>query len=43
VLGTKSIKWNFTKFLISRDGVVVARFGSLTVPKSLNQAISRLL
>jgi glutathione peroxidase len=43
VLGTRSIKWNFTKFLVSRDGVVVARFGSWTVPKSLNEAISRLL
>ena len=27
-----SIKWNFTKFLIARDGVVAARFGSATTP-----------
>lgn len=27
VLGTKAIKWNFTKFLVGRDGQVIARFG----------------
>jgi glutathione peroxidase len=27
-----SIKWNFTKFLVARDGVVAARFGSATKP-----------
>jgi glutathione peroxidase len=43
VLGTESIKWNFTKFLISRDGDVVARFGSATKPKGLEGPISHLL
>ncbi|MBE0462356.1 MAG: glutathione peroxidase [Halomonadaceae bacterium] len=27
VLGTKAIKWNFTKFLVGRDGQIIARFG----------------
>ena len=43
VLGTASIKWNFTKFLISRAGDVVARFGPAAKPKSLSEPISRLL
>jgi glutathione peroxidase len=43
VLGTESIKWNFTKFLISRDGEVVARFGSTTKPTSLEAPIGELL
>ena len=30
----KSIKWNFTKFLIDRNGNVVERFGSMDKPKS---------
>ena len=32
ILGTKAIKWNFTKFLVSRDGRVIKRFGSITEP-----------
>jgi glutathione peroxidase len=43
LLGTKSIKWNFTKFVIARDGNVVARFGSLTKPKNLEASIGGLL
>jgi glutathione peroxidase len=43
VLGTEAIKWNFTKFLIGRDGKVVARYGSSTKPEALEDAISRLL
>jgi len=27
-----AIKWNFTKFLVARDGIVVARFGPATTP-----------
>lgn len=34
ILGFKSIKWNFEKFLISADGEVVGRWSSLTDPKS---------
>ncbi|HEY2179596.1 MAG TPA: glutathione peroxidase [Caulobacteraceae bacterium] len=43
VLGTSSIKWNFTKFLIDRSGAVVARFGPSTEPKALESAIEALL
>lgn len=35
VLGTKAIKWNFTKFLVDRDGQVVARYAPTTKPEDL--------
>ena len=40
-----AIKWNFNKFLISRDGRVIARFGSLTAPDAteLTQTIEKAL
>ena len=43
VLGTKRIKWNFTKFLIGRDGKVVRRFAPTDRPSSLESAIEALL
>jgi glutathione peroxidase len=43
LLGTEAIKWNFTKFLIDRDGKVVARYGSSTKPEALEDPIRRLL
>ncbi|MDF1764514.1 MAG: glutathione peroxidase [Oleibacter sp.] len=43
VLGTKAIKWNFTKFLLNREGEVVGRFGSATKPESLRSEITHLL
>ena len=42
-LGTKSIKWNFTKFLIDRDGNVIKRYGSSTTPKEIEEDIKKLL
>jgi glutathione peroxidase len=42
-LGAGSIKWNFTKFLIDRDGYVVQRYAPSTKPKSLTGAIEGLL
>ena len=39
VMGTEAIKWNFTKFLISRNGDVVARFGSMTKPETIEASI----
>jgi len=37
------IKWNFTKFLVDKDGNVVSRFAPLTTPASMKQEISKLL
>ena len=42
-LGSTCIKWNFTKFLINRDGQVIARYGSLVKPETLTTAIENLL
>lgn len=38
-----NIKWNFTKFLVDREGNVVARFASAKTPKSLETEIEKLL
>lgn len=43
VLGSESIKWNFTKFLVDRDGKVVDRFAPTTKPEDLAPAIEKLL
>jgi glutathione peroxidase len=43
ILGTESIKWNFTKFLVSRDGQKVIRFGSKTKPEELVKEIESQL
>ena len=43
VLGTKRIKWNFTKFLVNRDGKVVGRFAPTTKPADIEQAIAKVL
>lgn len=39
ILGTRAIKWNFTKFLVQRDGRSVGRFSPLATPESLVPAI----
>ena len=43
VLGTECIKWNFTKFLVGKDGTVAARYASTTGPESISADIERLL
>jgi glutathione peroxidase len=43
VLGTERIKWNFTKFLLDRQGRVVDRFGSMRKPADLERRIEALL
>ena len=43
VLGTEGIKWNFTKFLVGKDGAVAARYASTTGPESISSDIERLL
>ena len=35
LLGTKSIKWNFTKFLVARDGTTVTRYAPKTTPMAM--------
>ncbi len=37
------IKWNFTKFLVSRDGQVVARFSPIVTPEKMEEDIVKLL
>ena len=43
LLGTEAIKWNFTKFLIDKEGKPVARYGSSTKPDALEAPIKKLL
>jgi len=43
VLGTTRIKWNFTKFLVDRQGMVVKRYAPQTKPKGLTADIELLL
>ena len=43
LLGSEGIKWNFTKFLVDRKGVVVDRFAPTTKPGSLTGEIEKLL
>jgi glutathione peroxidase len=42
-LGTKAIKWNFTKFLVDRDGKVVHRFGPMVRPERIEKDLVRVL
>jgi glutathione peroxidase len=43
VAGTQQIKWNFTKFLVDREGNVAARFAPTTKPSDIDPEILRLL
>ena len=43
VMGSKSIKWNFTKFLIDRNGNIVSRFAPKTKPLEMEEDIKKLL
>ena len=43
LLGSQGIKWNFTKFLIDRDGQSVKRYAPATKPEALKTAIEALL
>jgi len=42
-LGSESIKWNFTKFLIDKKGNVIERYGSITKPATIAKDIEKLL
>jgi len=43
ILGSKGIKWNFTKFLVDKTGKVVKRYAPKTVPAEIEQDIAALL
>ena len=43
LLGTKTIKWNFTKFLVGRDGKVVKRYAPNDTPESMRADIEAAL
>ena len=41
MMGSK-IKWNFTKFLVDKDGNVVERFGSTTTPEKIEKTLKEM-
>ncbi|MFC3095533.1 glutathione peroxidase [Alteromonas sediminis] len=43
VLGSKGIKWNFTKFLVGKDGKVIKRYAPATSPESIQADIEKAL
>ncbi|KAA6455178.1 MULTISPECIES: glutathione peroxidase [Bacillus] len=43
MLGTKAIKWNFTKFVVDKEGNIVGRYSPNTNPKEIEDTILKLL
>ncbi len=43
LLGREAIAWNFTKFFVGKDGVVLRRFGSMTTPESIEKELDALV
>ncbi|WP_088041982.1 glutathione peroxidase [Bacillus sp. EAC] len=43
IMGLKSIKWNFTKFIIDKKGNVIERFAPQTNPQEMRSTIEKLL
>ena len=43
IFGTEKIKWNFTKFLIDRDGNILCRYAPTTKPEAIRGDIEELL
>jgi len=43
LLGSEAIKWNFTKFLVDRKGIVVARYAPNDTPESMTADVEKLL
>jgi glutathione peroxidase len=43
VLGTRNIKWNFTKFLVDKSGKVVDRFAPMTKPEDIEKSIEKVI
>lgn len=42
-IGGSNIKWNFTKFLVDREGNVIERFGSATTPEKIEKKIKAII
>ena len=43
LLGSKRIKWNFTKFLVNKEGKVIKRYAPTTTPEAIESDITKLL
>ncbi|MFM8756290.1 MAG: glutathione peroxidase [Limnohabitans sp.] len=43
ILGSKAIKWNFTKFLVGRDGQVIGRYAPMDAPEKIAKDIEAAL
>ena len=43
LLGSEKVKWNFTKFLVNREGEVIKRYAPNTEPKDIAADIKNLL
>ena len=43
ILGTQKIKWNFTKFLVNKDGKIIKRYAPSTKPSAIEADIEKLL
>lgn len=43
LLGSEAIKWNFTKFLVDKDGEVVRRYAPTDTPESIDKDVAKLL
>jgi glutathione peroxidase len=43
LMGLKDIKWNFTKFLVDKNGKVIKRYASITKPESIQKDIEKVL
>jgi glutathione peroxidase len=43
IMGSKGIKWNFTKFLVDKNGAVLKRFSSKTTPSEIEKEIKSIL
>ncbi len=41
--GKEDIAWNFTKFLVGRDGSVLARYGPATTPEEIGEGLAQHL
>lgn len=43
ILGTRAIKWNFTKFLVTAHGTVLRRYGPMRLPGQIEEDVTRVL